>query len=115
MASVRPAQPLPTMITFSTYQSSMARKCAKVRGALLVNRADQNPHLNPLPQGEADASALGQGDFRHELLVNSHHVISAMPELAEVEWFRKKLAVGRCAAIVVIYLPDRISLFRGSH
>src|SRR5216684_788592 len=95
MAAVRPAQPLPTMITFFTYQSSMARKCAKVRGALLVNRADQNPHLNPLPQGEADASAPGQGDFRHELLVNSHHVISAMPELAEVEWFRKQWDVGR--------------------
>src|SRR5947209_20479397 len=98
MAAVRPAQPLPTMITFSTYQSSMARKCAKVRGALLVNRADQNPHLNPLPQGEADASAPGQGDFRHELLVNSHHVSCAMPELAEVDGLRQKWNVARGSA-----------------
>jgi hypothetical protein len=29
MAAVNPAQPLPTMITFSTYQSSMPRKPAK--------------------------------------------------------------------------------------
>src|SRR5437870_10069404 len=114
MAAVRPAQPLPTMITFSTYQSSMARKCAKVRGALLVNRADQNPHLNPLPQGEADASAPRQGDFRHQLLVNSHHVISAMPELAEVEWFRKQWDVGRGAAIVDLNLHARNRVFRGS-
>src|SRR5437762_1551870 len=32
MAAVNPAQPLPTMITFSTYQSSMSRKSAKVAG-----------------------------------------------------------------------------------
>jgi hypothetical protein len=32
MAAVNPAQPLPTMITFSTYQSSMSRKSAKVPG-----------------------------------------------------------------------------------
>src|SRR6266481_2843716 len=30
MAAVSPAQPLPTMISFSTYQSSMSRKSAKV-------------------------------------------------------------------------------------
>src|SRR5260370_10303619 len=98
MAAVRPAQPLPTMITFSTYQSSMARKCANVRGALLVNRADQNPHLNPLPQGEAEAPAPGQGDFRQEFLVNSHHVISSMPQLARAECFRPQCAARRRAA-----------------
>ncbi len=92
----------------------MARKCAKVRGALLVNRANQNPHLNPLPQGEADAPAPGEGDFRHELLVNPHHVISAMPELAEVEWFRKQWDVGRGAAIVDLSLHARNRVFRGS-
>src|SRR6266513_1870915 len=32
MAAVNPAQPLPTMITFSTYQSSMSRKSAKAAG-----------------------------------------------------------------------------------
>src|SRR6266481_1144479 len=32
MAAVSPAQPLPTMISFSTYQSSMSRKSAKVAG-----------------------------------------------------------------------------------
>src|SRR4029077_3446052 len=32
MAAVNPAQPLPKMITFSTYQSSMSRKSAKVAG-----------------------------------------------------------------------------------
>src|SRR5260370_15580738 len=114
MAAVNPAQPLPTMITFSTYQSSMPRKCAKVRGALPVNRTDQNPHLNPLPQGKADGVAPGEGDFRHELLVNSHHVICAMPELAEVEWFRKQWDVGRGAEIVDLSLHARNRVFRGS-
>src|SRR5260370_37250656 len=114
MAAVRRGQPLPTMITFSTYQSSMARKCAKVRGELLVNRANQNPHLNPLSQGEADAPAPGEGDFRHELLVNPHHVISAMPELAEVEWFRKQWDVGHGAEIVDLGLHARNRVFRGS-
>src|SRR5207253_9215263 len=112
MAAVRPAQPQPTMITFSTYQSSMARKCAKVRGALLVNRANQNPHLNPLPRGEADASAPGEGDFRHELLVNPRHVISAMPELAEVEWVRKQWEVERGAASVGLSVHARHRIFR---
>ena len=92
----------------------MARKCARVRCALLVNRANQNPHLNPLPQGEADAPAPGEGDFRHELLVNPRHVISAMPELAEVEWFRKQWDVGRGAAIVDLSLHARNRVFRGS-
>src|SRR6266403_5061690 len=32
MAAVNPAQPLPTMITFSTYQPSMPRKSAKAAG-----------------------------------------------------------------------------------
>ena len=92
----------------------MPRKCAKVRGALPVNRADQNPHLNLRPQGEVNALAPGEGDFRHELLVNSHHVICAMPELAEVEWFRKQWDVARGAAIVDLSLHARNRVFRGS-
>jgi hypothetical protein len=40
MAAVNPAQPLPTMITFSTYQSSMSRKLEKaVAGGSAAPRA----------------------------------------------------------------------------
>src|SRR6266404_1780794 len=39
MAAVSPAQPLPMMITFSTYQSSMPRKSAKVPGGWIGRSA----------------------------------------------------------------------------
>src|SRR5437660_451767 len=94
MAAVRPAQPLPTMITFSTNQSSMSRKSAKMADiiAALSGR-----------QFHGDRAPWLQLRVRLSCL---------MPELAEVEWFRKQWNPGRGAEIVDLSFHERNRVFR---
>jgi formamidopyrimidine-DNA glycosylase len=49
------------------------------------------------------------------LIALSRHVICAMPELAEVEWFRKQWDVDRGAEIVDLSLHARNRVFRGEN
>src|ERR1700719_3410164 len=109
MAAVNPAQPLPTMITFSTYQSSMSRKSAKVAGG-----GSSSPLLDVNFGGAAALFSIARGAADPPLNAIAAHVIWPMPELAEVEWFRKQWDVGHGVEIVDLSLHPRNRIFRST-
>jgi formamidopyrimidine-DNA glycosylase len=63
----------------------------------------------------ADAAARHPYHRVTPLPLRSSHVICAMPELAEVEWFRKQWDAGRGGEIVDLSLHARNRIFRGEN
>src|SRR6266566_1067716 len=96
------------MMTFSMSKPSTPRKCGK-------KGVSSSPLLHDKRGGEAALISVARRSNRSPLRQIIARVICAMPELAEVEWYRKQWDAGRGEVIVDLGLHARKRVFRGTN